>query len=200
MVLSLVGSVSAQNFDKFKQHSMYTDFKAKSVGDIVTIVVVESATGSGQSDNKAADQSSLKANGSVTGNLTDFLPIIGASSKFSTDNSAKSSSAQKDVLTGKLTAVVTRILPSGNLVLQGRRKLEVSGETFLLDVRGVVRPKDITSDNQVFSYNLANVEIAYKKDGLVNNFGKPGLVARWSTWLMAAGLGAAAYFGINAAQ
>lgn len=198
--LMLAELAFSQNFDKFKRNSIYTDFKAKRLGDIVTILVVESTAGSGQSDNKAADEASLKADGSVTGNLTDFLPILGASSKFSTDNSAKSSSAQKDVLTGKLTAVVTKVLPNGNLVLQGRRKLAVSGETYVLDVRGIVRQKDITSENMVFSYNLANVEISYQKDGLLNKMGKPGLIARWTTWMMVAGLGAAAYFGINAAQ
>ncbi len=191
------GSVFSQNYDKFKQHSIYTDFKAKAVGDIVTILVVESTTGSGQSDNKAADDATVKADGSVTGNLTKFLPILGATSKFSSDNKAKSSSAQKDDLTGKLTAVVTRILPNGNLVLQGRRKLEVSGETYVLEVRGVARQKDISSDNILNSYNLANVQIKYKKDGFINKLGKPGLITRWTTWLMLAGLSASAYFSLT---
>ncbi|TDI79282.1 MAG: hypothetical protein E2O79_10700, partial [Caldithrix sp.] len=87
-------------------------------------------------------------------------------------------------------------LPNGNLRLQGRRRLEVNGESYLLDVKGLVRPKDIASNNIVFSYNLANVEIAYKKDGFLGS--RPGMIGRWSTWIMLLGLGAAAVFGISA--
>lgn len=187
----------AQAFDKYKNSSLYTDIKAHGVGDIVTILIIESTTGSQQSNLKASGKSSLKADGSVTGNLTSVLPLLGASSSFENSQTNQAGTAQKDGLTGKLTAVVTEILPNGNLKVQGRRRLEVNGESYLLDVKGLVRPKDIASDNMVFSYNLANVEIAYKKDGFLRS--KPGIIARWSTWLMVMGLGTAAVLGISAA-
>ncbi|RMF68508.1 MAG: flagellar basal body L-ring protein FlgH [Calditrichaeota bacterium] len=203
VVLAWFGVVSlcfGQTFDNYKRQSLYTDFKAKTVGDIVTILIVESTSGSQQSNVSSTDKASVKASGSVTGNLTSFLPILGASSDFESDNSAKGGSAQQDVLTGKMTAVVTHVLPSGNLVLQGKRRLEVNGERYILEVKGVVRQKDISADNVVFSYNVANVEISYKKDGFFNKLGKPGLLARWSTYMMLVGLGAAAYLGVSAAQ
>ena len=75
--------------------------------------------------------------------------------------------------------------------------MEVSGETYVLEVRGVARQKDISSDNILNSYNLANVQIKYKKDGLINKLGKPGLITRWTTWLMLAGLSASAYFSLT---
>ena len=185
-----------QSFNKYKNSSLYTDIKAHGIGDIVTILIIESTTGSQQSNLNTSGKSSLKANGSLTGNLTSILPLIGASTSFATNLSNQAGTAQKDGLIGKLTAVVTEILPNGNLRLQGRRRLEVNGESYLLDVKGLVRPKDIASNNIVFSYNLANVEIAYKKDGLLRS--RPGMIARWSTWIMVMGLGAAAVFGISA--
>jgi len=185
-----------QSFNKYKNSSLYTDIKAHGIGDIVTILIIESTTGSQQSNLNTSGKSSLKADGSLTGNLTSILPLIGASTSFATNLSNQAGTAQKDGLTGKLTAVVTEILPNGNLRLQGRRRLEVNGESYLLDVKGLVRPKDIASNNIVFSYNLANVEIAYKKDGLLRS--RPGMIARWSTWIMVMGLGAAAVFGISA--
>ena len=196
LVSALAQNGFAQSFNKYKNSSLYTDIKARRVGDIVTILIVESTSGSQQSNLKFSGKSSLKANGSLSGNLTSVLPLIGVSSSFENDQTDQAGTAQKDGLTGKLTAVVTEILPNGNLRLQGRRRLEVHGESYLLDVKGLVRPKDIASDNMVLSYNIANVEIAYKKDGLLRS--RPGMIARWSTWIMVMGLGAAAVFGISA--
>ena len=187
----------AQSFNKYKNSSLYTDIKARRVGDIVTILIVESTSGSQQSNLKFSGKSSLKANGSLSGNLTSVLPLIGVSSSFETDQTDQAGTAQKDGLTGKLTAGVTEILPNGNLKIRGRRRLEVNGESYLLDVKGLVRPKDIASNNMVLSYNIANVEIAYKKDGFLRS--RPGMIGRWSTWLMVMGLGAAAVLGISAA-
>ncbi|MFQ5636679.1 MAG: flagellar basal body L-ring protein FlgH [bacterium] len=187
----------AQDFGKYK--SLYTDIKANVVGDIVTIVIIESASGSRQSNVNSSSKSSLDASGTLTGNLTQFLPLIGASSELGSQHNGNEGTAQKDVLTGKITAVITEITPNGNLVLQGMRHLEVNGETHILKVKGVARPKDVTSQNTVLSYNLANVQIAYKKAGLMNKIGKPGWLNRWTNLLMVVGLGAAAYLGIGAA-
>ncbi len=201
LIFVLLVSVLAQNgfaqsFNKYKYSSLYTDIKAHRVGDIVTILIVESTSGSQQSNLNSSGKSSLKADGSLSGNLTSVLPLIGVSSSFENDQTDQAGTAQKDGLTGKLTAVVTEILPNGNLKIRGRRRLEVNGESYLLDVKGLVRPKDIASDNMVLSYNIANVEIAYKKDGFLRS--RPGMIGRWSTWLMVMGLGAAAVLGISA--
>ncbi len=183
----------SQDYDRYKERSLYTDFKAKTVGDIVTIVIIESTAGSQQSDSKMTEKGSIKASGSITGNLTRFLPQFTAEDDFESQNSGRADALQSDRLTGKISALVTDISPEGNLTLQGKRRLEVNGETFILQVKGTARQKDISSDNLVFSYNLANVEIAYKKDGLMNKLGKPSVIARWTTWMVMAGLTASAY-------
>ncbi len=188
----------AQKSEGFTTASLYTDIKAHDIGDIVTILIVEATSGSQSSDANSSDKSSLSANGSITGTLTSVLPILGASSKFESGNSARAGTAQKDVLTGKITAVVTGLMRNGNLVLEGTRHLEVNGESYVLTVKGVALPKDISADNLIFSYNVANVAISYKKSGFLNKLGKPGLIARWTTWITVAGLGAAAYLGISA--
>jgi len=199
MFLLFSSQAHAQNFDKFRRTSLYTDFKAKTIGDIVTILISESTTGSQESDRSSTGKGNAKASASVTGNLTQFLPIFGAQSNFEHDNSGTAKSNQKDVLSGRITAVVTEISPNGNLGLKGKRRLEVNGETYILTVAGMARQKDITADNSVLSYNLANVQISYKKDGAINKLGKPAFLARWSTWLLFAGIGASAALGVGAA-
>jgi flagellar L-ring protein precursor FlgH len=200
-VILIVSAVpaSAQDFEQYKLHSMYTDYKAKEIGDIVTILIVEATSGAQGSDAKSKSDASLDASGKVTGNLTDFLPLFGMSSDLASESSSRANTSQTDNLTGKITAVVTEILPTGNLRLQGTRRLAVNGEQYVLEVNGIARQRDITSDNIVLSYNLANVEIDYQKDGLINKFGKPGLITRWSTVVLAGVLGAAALLGVSAA-
>ena len=194
------GPTFAQSIASLGQESLYTDVKAHEVGDILTILIIESTMGAQQSDVNSSDKSSLSANGSLTGNLTSVLPLLGASASFESGSTARAATAQKDVLTGKITAVITGQMQNGNLILEGTRRLEVNGESYILAVKGLVRPKDITSENMVYSYNVANVEISYKKSGLINKLGKPGLIARWTTWMMVLGLGAAAYLGVSAAS
>lgn len=198
-LLAWSGVASGQDFEQYKKHSIYTDYKAAQVGDIVTIMIIESTSGSGQSNSNNSEKGSMKASGKVTGNLASFLPLFGADASFESDNSGKAAANQTDALTGRITALVTEISPTGNLTLQGRRRLEVNGEAYILEVKGMARQKDITSDNIVLSYHLANVEISYKKDGLINKIGKPALIARWTTWAMIAGLGVSAIWGIGAA-
>lgn len=187
----------SQDFEQYRANSLYTDYKAVAVGDIVTIMIMESTSGAQATNINASEKSDIKASGKFDGNLTRFLPQFGTETAFQNSNSGNATSAQKDALTGKITAVVTEITKTGNLTLDGRRRLEVNGEAYLLKIKGTARQKDISSDNVVMSYNLANVEIAYKKDGLINKFGKPPFLARWSSWAMMAGLVASAYFTLG---
>ena len=118
-LLAWSGVSLGQDFEQYKKHSIYTDYKAAQVGDIVTIMIIESTSGSGQSNSNNSEKGSMKASGKVTGNLTSFLPLFGADASFESDNSGKANANQKDALTGKITALVTEISPTGNLTLQG---------------------------------------------------------------------------------
>jgi flagellar L-ring protein precursor FlgH len=197
--LAINSSGHAQDFEKYKLQSLYTDYKAKEIGDIVTILIVESTSGSQNSNADASSQGSFDAQGALSGNLTSFLPLFGTKADISSANNSKAKTSQTDALTGKLTAVVTEILPTGTLALQGTRRMEVNGAKYVLNVRGVARQKDISSENLVMSYNLANVEISYKKDGWINNRGTAGWITRAGTWLFVGGLTLAAAYGIGAA-
>lgn len=193
----IAASAGAQQSQTYR--SLYTDIKAHEPGDVVTILIAESTTGARKSNVNSSSESAINASGSISGNLTSVLPMLGANSEFEDAYTGNEGTSQQDLLTGKVTAVVTEVTPGGNLKLQGKRRLEVNGETHILTLSGLVRPKDVSSENTVFSYNLADVEIAYKKAGLLNKLGKPGWVTRWANWMLVIGLGAAAYLGVSAA-
>jgi len=86
-------------------------------------------------------------------------------------------------LRGKMSAQIVDILPNGNLKIEGKRTVEINGEEQTTILTGVVRPRDILSDNTVYSYLIADASISYRGRGMVNDAAKPGILSRFINWL-----------------
>jgi len=82
-----------------------------------------------------------------------------------------------------LSAKIINILPNGNFQIEGRKKIVVNGEEELIKITGEVRPDDISADNTVPSYKVANVEISYKGKGTMTQGAKPGILTRILNWI-----------------
>jgi len=80
--------------------------------------------------------------------------------------------------------------------ITGERSLEVNGETNIMKIEGFVRLRDIGTDNRIYSYNLANAKIVYRKDGIKNKLVKPGTIHRVGNWLLGVGLVVVAITGV----
>ena len=76
-------------------------------------------------------------------------------------------------MTATVTAVVTQVLPNGNLVIEGSREVTVNNEQELIVLSGVVRPKDISPGNVVLSTALGNGQIAYYGSGIIAEKQRP---------------------------
>jgi len=179
-----------------ENQSIYSDIKAHNVGDIITVLIVESANASRESEINKSSGSNVAAEGDIKGNLTKYLPIFGASSALSSSHSGSEDTKQNDRLTGKITATIIEKDDNGMLKIRGSRILEINGETNLMEVEGLIRLRDINTDNTVYSYNIADAKIIYKKSGLVNKIAKPGSIQRWTTWLIGVGLLALSVYGV----
>lgn len=81
---------------------------------------------------------------------------------------------QGNELTGTLTAVVVEVHPSGNLVVQGRKKLTINHGDEYITVTGLVRPDDVSPDNTVSSERVANAQIAYTGTGTLADSNRMG--------------------------
>lgn len=173
--------------------------KAYQVGDVVTILIVESANATRQSKIESEGKTDLSAEGKINGNLTGFLPLFGMASSTNQSHKGSEGTEQQDRLTGKISARIVEQTTNGMYKLVGERLIEVNGESNLMQVEGYVRPRDITHDNTVYSYNLADAKIIYRKHetGLGKNL-KPGVGQRALTWLLGVGLLVAAIWGIGA--
>ena len=187
LILLLVYPVAGQQQDQLSR-SLFTDVKAHQVGDVVLVLIVETANASRESKVNSSSNSDIGLSGSVSGTLTNFLPMFGTEASVDNSHNGSEGTEQKERLTGKITATIVEQSPGGLLRIEGERVMEVNGEENLMRLSGMVRSKDILSDNTIYSYNVADANITYRKTGLVNKVAKPGKIQRLGTWLLGTSL------------
>lgn len=183
IVLFAVGTADAQS-------SMFSDFKARQVGDIITIRLLErtSAQRSSEWENQSTAQRGGEANVAGGNSLSGRFAL---DSRFNNEAQNRNESVQSDLLNGTMTAVIVGRDSTGLLIVNGERKLSVNGETHLMKVNGLVRGYDIRPDNTIPSYQIANASIEYRRDGLRHKMFKPGAFARIGSLLA---IGAAVFY------
>jgi flagellar L-ring protein precursor FlgH len=164
--------------------TFFKDQRASRVGDILTVLVTINDTAT-LKDNTAAARTGTSSVGltSLLG-LTSLIPrLLGKSVVPSSLISASGSSGstgtgqiqRNEAVTLSLAGEITQILPDGNLVVEARQEMEVNSEMRVLQVAGIIRPEDITSDNTVASDQMAEARIGYGGTGTLINMQSP----RW---------------------
>jgi len=189
LVIILIGTT----FQAEAQRSLYQDYKATRIGDVVTIVLQENVSGRSETDFENTSNTSGSAQGSITGNIPNFLPVFGADASVDYRADDRNTSQQSNLLRGTVSARVVDITPNGDLLVKGSRKTEINGEYHSLQIKGFIRTNDIDEENRVPSFRLANAEIIYEKDQSAENMKKrPGFIKKIAFGLLAIGLGIAA--------
>jgi flagellar L-ring protein precursor FlgH len=168
-------------------NSLYTDHKAYKVGDIVTIIVVESTEGYQSASLKTSKQQSLSGGMGMSswggGVLSPFpyVPSWGAGAQEYQDGSGKST--RKGGLMAKISARVEKVLSNNNLVIKGTKVIEINDDKQNLIIEGVIRPEDIASDNTILSIYVADAKIRYEGKGPIGEKTSPGIITRILDWL-----------------
>ncbi|MBL0714178.1 MAG: flagellar basal body L-ring protein FlgH [Desulfosarcina sp.] len=157
---------------------LFSDTKARRVGDIVTIQVVESASASNSATTDTDRESSLTAGiqeffGAHPSDLTKFSVQGGIQSDFE----GTGSTSRKGDLKAFISARVVEVLHGGNLKVIGSREILVNNEKQLMTIYGVVRPRDISKTNVVLSTFVSDARIAYSGAGIVDDRQRPGWMA-----------------------
>lgn len=163
---------------------LFEDYRARHIGDVLTIVVNESTIFDGKEDRKMKKET--KAN--------NFLSLVmkftgGASSRSFNGDMTGSSTSQRQfdgksdyksdrTFTDRMTVVVVDVMPNGNLVIEGYRKRLVAREERMLRVTGIVRPADISPFNVVQSQYVGNFQIAYTGKGAESSYINNGWFGR----------------------
>ena len=166
-----------------REQGLASDIKASRVGDILTIVVSENAaqtssqtksTNSATSVNASVSQFLFPSTASALGTVKGALPgtNFGNTSTFSGGGAVNNTQS----VTASAAVLVTDVLPNGNLVIAGARRLTFAGEPQTVVLHGLVRPADIVNGNSVISSNVADARIEFLSDGNISDAEKRGWV------------------------
>lgn len=150
--------------------AFFKDQRANQVGDILTVLVEieDEATLNNSTDTTRVSNEEAGFAGflGLETQITKVLPE-GTTSEGLIDIGSDSSMSgsgtvdRNESINMEIAAIVTQILPNGNLVIIGRQEVRVNFESRDLSVTGVVRPEDITSSNTIQSAKIAEARIAY---------------------------------------
>ena len=165
--------------EKQSRNFFFQDAKASHVGDIVTVRVVENASGS-----KAANTSTTRTS-NLTASATPFFGLpantltnLGATGDFENSFDGDGTTSRSGSLTADVTAIVTMVYPNGNMMIEGEREVLINNEKEYLAVSGVVRPEDVQQGNTVLSTVIADAKIEYSGTGVVSEKQRPGWFVR----------------------
>jgi flagellar L-ring protein precursor FlgH len=165
--------------------SLYSAQRTVKEGDIITMLIIESssALSSAGTDTGVRDDLSLKLNYTLqqlySGNNQRNEGQMKAENKYyGTGKTTRASNIQ-----AKISAVVTRVLSNGNLVIVGKHVVTVNDERQEIKISGVIRAKDITPANTVYSFQVAEANIEVLGEGTVADAESPGWFTRIFNWL-----------------
>ncbi len=154
--------------------SMYSDKKARNVGDILTIVISESTTQTATKSRSNSKSGSINV-GTGTG-IFDFIRAFSASGSDSWK--ADGSATDTNRFTGQITVTVVEVLPNGNMVVEGTQSIWQNRDEHKITLRGVIRRDDVTMNNTVPSYKVADATLKFNGKGPLNAKQRQGILTQ----------------------
>ena len=165
----------------------FRDQRARRVGDVLTvqITVTDKAALSNETtrSRNASDNLGVPNFFGLETKLGHILPsepakgpydtssLVAASSKSSNQGSGQVQRAE--TIQTNVAAMITQLLPNGNLVIAGRQEIRVNFEVRDVYVTGIVRPEDITPQNTIPHDKIAELRVAYGGRGQITDVQQP---------------------------
>ena len=183
-----ISGILLLSFLSFASSSLWSDdfmevYKEKErefkIGDIVTIIIEENTTAVSSANTSVSQGSSVNAGAGF--GIFDFLRSFGFS--YADDDGAQGQTQRAGSINADVTALVVDILDNGNLQIEGSKKIKVNGEEQVINLSGIVRQEDISKDNTVPSWKIANVSIDIEGEGIIAEKQRPNLFQRILNWI-----------------
>lgn len=161
-----------------REGELFRDQRASRVGDLLTVNIQIN-------DRASLGNTSDRSKQSKGSNNLDFLLDMFNISKtgkvgmnFDSDSSTKGegSIARSENIKLSVAAVVTDVLPNGNLMISGSQEVRVNFELRNLTIAGIVRPRDVSKDNMISYDKIAEARVSYGGRGRIMEVQQPGLV------------------------
>jgi flagellar L-ring protein FlgH len=158
---------------------LFRDARAMRVGDVITVkisikdkAVIDNSTNRSRESTTNLDQS-LKYGAAIGGlNRSGDASVQGGGSA-KTEATGKGGVTRSESIDLVIAAVVTEVLPNGNLVIRGTQEVRVNFEVRELTVGGIVRPRDVATDNSVSYERIAEARISYGGRGRITEVQQP---------------------------
>ena len=180
----VVASYQPNSLFSNEARGFFKDQRAHKIGDILTVVVtIDDSAQISNATARRRSSSNEAGVGTVLGSLfngigggvpgMDVDATGGISTESALADGGNGSVNRKESLETQIAAVVTQVLPNGNLVIEGRQEVRVNFEVRDLIIAGIVRPEDIHADNTIPSTKIAEARISYGGRGQITDVQQP---------------------------
>ena len=165
----------------------FEDIRARNVGDILTVRLVESTDGSSSNKGKVKKSNATSVTNPTLLGMTPSFALpggrgsadLGFALSSSSQFSGEGDNSQSNELSGSVTVMVTEVLPNGNLRIRGEKRIGMNGGNEYVKLSGIVRPADIDTTNTVASTKIADATLVYRGDGQVAMSSTMGWLAKF---------------------
>lgn len=172
------GSLFKENY----VNNIYSDSKAHRIGDIISVILSESTQA-----NKNAKTELKKENNSVLDPIVGLagspVTLNGQAIQFGLNQNSKfkgdAKADQGNSLSGDISVHVLRVLPNGNLMIRGEKWITLNNGDEYIRLTGVIRAKDINSNNTILSTKIANARIQYAGTGSFADVNEQGWLTKF---------------------
>lgn len=157
---------------------LYEGWRARRVGDPLTIVLVERTLASKSASSKLDSQSDVGLNPPATGPLS-FVPPNSLQAGGNRGFNGTGQADQSNSLSGEVSVTVSEVFPNGTMMVQGGKRVTLNRGDEFVQIKGLVRWADVDADNRVPSTRVADAQIAYTGKGDVARASRQGWFSRF---------------------
>jgi flagellar L-ring protein precursor FlgH len=181
LAIALIAPAAAQHreslIDADRYRGLAADHRAYRVGDVVTVLVLETSRARSQAGVDASSELGLDAG------LRSPSTRYDASLDLAGGHSGGAQTTRLGEVRAQISAQVVAVDYDGRLLIEGLQTLLINGERQQIRLRGLVRPEDIAADNIVLSQRIANADIELVGVGVVSESARQSLIYRALKWL-----------------
>jgi flagellar L-ring protein precursor FlgH len=153
--------------------------RATSVGDIITIVLVERTQATKSNSADTSRNGSISLTPPATGPLSGIFSASDIASSGSNAFTGKGAATQSNALSGEITVTIAATYPNGTMLVKGEKALTLNRGDEYIQISGLVRQADIGADNRILSTRVADAKIIYTGKGEIARASRQGWLQRF---------------------
>lgn len=158
--------------------ALHEGTRARLVGDLVTVILVESIN----SDKDTNASTGRNGSASITppsAGLLGFLNPDALNAGSQSSFNGQGSASQRSTLSGTIAVTIAEVRPNGTALVLGERNMQLSQGDEWVQFAGILRLADIDSDNRIVSSRIADAQIVYGGAGAIQQASRPGWLGRF---------------------